>query len=263
MKIGSLFNGYGGLDMAIKGDLSWYSEIEQAACTVMQKHYPQSTNIGDMTEVNWSEIQQVDVLTGGYPCQPFSTAGKRKGKNDERHLWPYVQEAISVLEPRIAILENVAGHLTLGLGTVIGQLSELGYATKWATVRASDAGAPHQRKRVFIVAYPASAEWGDKESDNLVQTGWGTSESRECHSTYPWGTYEKAIRRWEKVLGRPAPQAWEEKYINPAFVEWMMGLPEGWVTGHGLTRSEELKMLGNGVVPQQASLALKVLGSMS
>jgi len=74
-----------------------------------------------------------------------------------------------------------------------------------------------------------------------------------------WGPYADAIHRWEQILGRPAPSPTDQRGLNPAFVEWMMGLPEGWVTGLGLSRPAELKMLGNGVVPQQAALALELL----
>jgi len=86
-------------------------------------------------------------------CQPFSHAGRRKGKEDERHLWPYVADALRVLRPRIAFFENVAGHLSLGFDAVASDLSEMGLEYRWGSVRASDAGAPHRRERLFIVAF--------------------------------------------------------------------------------------------------------------
>ena len=155
MRIGSLFTGYGGLDQAISGELQWYAEIEPAACEILETHYPTVPNLGDITEIDWSTVPQIDVLTGGYPCQPFSHAGNRKGENDERHLWPYVRDAIHALRPSYAILENVAGHLTLGFADVLADLASLGYDAEWGTFRASDVGAPHQRKRLFILAYPS------------------------------------------------------------------------------------------------------------
>ena len=97
MRVGSLFSGYGGLDLAVGGELAWYSEIEPAACKVLAAHHPDVPNLGDITKVNWSDVPPVDVLTAGYPCQPFSNAGNRKGTNDERHLWPYVRDAISAI----------------------------------------------------------------------------------------------------------------------------------------------------------------------
>ena len=344
MRVGSLFTGYGGLDMAVGGDVVWYSEIEPAACKILAEHYPGVPNLGDITVVDWSTVEPVDVITGGYPCQPFSTAGMRRGKNDERHLWPYVRDAISTLRPSFAVLENVRGHLSMGLADVIGDLAGVGYDARWGLVRASDAGAPHGRARVFIVAYPDCQRYGgwerpagvgrvDAENEGQTRkrqrsrqesrtrgtkdatdtscgirtTGRDHSESERaarpatCDSTPPadaadtdceglqrlsdrsseaqarsnrhteqgispsfWGQYESAITRWESIT-RPAPQPTvhrtNRERLNPRFVEWMMGLPEGHVTGRGLSAAQELKMLGNGVCPQQAALALRLLGA--
>ena len=300
MRVGSLFSGYGGLDMAVGGDLAWYSEIEPAACKVMEAHYPGVRNLGDITAINWAEVEPVDILTGGYPCQPFSHAGHRKGKNDERHLWPYVRDAIRTIRPRYAILENVSAHLTLGFADVLADLAEIGWSCEWRTVRASDIGAPHRRERLFIVAYSTCGTGregqgrGVSESERATglathsgeftahahgqrsqgHDGGGGEASTRGHgqdqqgagaliAEIDWGKYAPAIRRWESVLGRNAPDPVvmrnDKRRLNPVFVEWMMGLPDGWVTGHGLSAAQELKMLGNGVVPQQARLALTLM----
>lgn len=159
MRIGSLFSGYGGLDIAVQaeigGEIAWYSEIEPASCRVLEALHPGIPNLGDITKVDWADIPPIDILTGGYPCQPFSQAGQRKGQNDERHLYPYVSAAIDALRPALVVLENVRGHLTLGFGDVIADLSRMGYDARWGVVRASDAGAPHGRARIFITAHPA------------------------------------------------------------------------------------------------------------
>jgi len=307
VKVGSLFSGYGGLDMAVGGDLAWYSEIEPAACTVLEQLHPDVPNLGDITAVDWSQVEPVDVITGGYPCQPFSNAGKRKGKQDERHLWPYVRDAISALRPSLAVLENVRGHLSLGLADVIGDLAGLGYDARWGVVRAADAGAPHKRARVFITATNADSSrrgkhgWtvtneskhaavehaGDFAADSNGDGYGGGQGSRglggleTSHEGEPqkrqrtrgesgtrgvvdWGKYATAINRWQ-IITRPVPtptaRIKDRDRLNPVFVEWMMGLPEGHVTGHGLSAAQELKMLGNGVVPQQAALALRLLGA--
>ncbi len=398
MRVGSLFTGYGGLDMAVGGDLAWYAEIEPAACQVLTQHHPDVPNLGDITEVDWSQVEPVDIITGGYPCQPFSHAGSRKGKNDDRHLWPYVRDAIHALRPRYAILENVSGHLTLGFADVLSDLTQIGFNAEWGTYRASDIGAPHRRERIFIVAYPSrgargtGSGWGNPESERAtgspahvshlatdtinnglqhtskrvdtrqgsdattghsspatdtnsygygeqlhaggmgsVETGaagstqqrerpWresdsgGTINAADPESTSKgrdiqqrglslqsrgsvgaaadpdnggavgdvqglrlrrtpcadlpevqpinWGKYAQAITRWER-LTRPAPDPTYQRAgrprLNPQFVEWMMGLPEGHVTGHGLSTAKQLKMLGNGVVPQQAAAAISQL----
>lgn len=335
-----MFTGYGGLDMAVLafygGSLAWYAEVEPAACKVLAAHHPEVPNLGDVTRIDWTQVEPVDAITAGYPCQPFSHAGKRKGKNDERHLWPYVRDAIGALGPSHVVLENVAGHLSMGLADVIGDLAGLGYDARWGVVRASDAGAPHQRARVFIVANPggrsfartgaarvglsepaerrtepAADSGGQRHGSGQGPAGMGRvdrahegsarerqrprqepgaggiataantesagSEARvdsrrhgawlrvECvgPANVDWGKYEPAIRRWER-LTRPAPEptiagANGKPRLSPSFVEWMMGLPEGHVTGHGLSSAQALKMLGNGVVPQQAYLALGML----
>jgi DNA (cytosine-5)-methyltransferase 1 len=297
MKVGSLFTGYGGLDLAVGGDLAWYAEIEPAACQVLEAHHPGVPNLGDITQIDWSTVPPVDVITGGYPCQPFSSAGLRKGKDDERHLWPYVRDAIRTLGPRYAILENVRGHLTLGFADVLADLADIGWDAEWAVVAAADIGAPHKRERIFIVAYPESgAGWagcdeseavggaGDNKPSGGRQGSASDTSSRERrpeeHShlreairpttesgkrtSQNWGQYEPAIRRWEHILGRPAPDptvmgSTGRPRLNPVFVEWMMGLPLGHVTGHELSTAQCLKMLGNGVVPQQANYAITQL----
>jgi DNA (cytosine-5)-methyltransferase 1 len=411
VRVGSLFTGYGGLDMAVintfGGEVAWYSEIDKAACQVLAVDYPEIENLGDITKVDWSAVSPVDIITGGYPCQPFSAAGNRKGKNDDRHLWPYVALAIDALRPRLCILENVRGHLTLGFGDVLADISRMGYDARWGLVRASDAGAPHGRARIFIVAYSHNAGWGEHGGTISIESqydsakhlsdttadangtggkawsnagprreqlwlqslgsaapaansdsdghgrelhaggmgsmegaaaggaserkrAWGqpdpgsdiaarnaalsngqhdskaewqtrnryrpidtgtdlaatdadsdgcgqarrTAETQEGRTSatdsgcdrvlgpVDWGKYGPAIARWESITRpAPAPTIYRGKRprLSPSFVEWMMGLPAGHVTGHGLRPAQELKMLGNGVCPQQAELALRMI----
>lgn len=272
LTIGSLFTGYGGLDMALDGDLAWYSEIEPAACRVLEAHHPGVPNLGDVTRINWHDVPRVDVITGGYPCQPFSTAGKRKGKNDERHLWPYVLDAIRTLRPRYAVLENVAGHLTLGFADVLADLASVGLSARWGTVRASDAGAPHGRKRLFIIANADSngpMRFAQHDCEPTTRRKERGKHVPEWSDTYGLAVdHLSLLDSWGYVVGRSAPNPKlvgrnGQPRLNPAFVEWLMGLPEGHVTGHGLTDSQQLKLLGNGVVPQQAQLALRLLGVAS
>ena len=113
----------------------------------------------------WSDLKtfpsqefrdRVDLLVAGYPCQPFSAAGKRLGTEDPRHLWPHIAGSIRVIRPRFCFFENVEGHISLGLREVIGELEEIGYQTAWGIFSAAEVGAPHQRKRVFILAYDKS-----------------------------------------------------------------------------------------------------------
>jgi DNA (cytosine-5)-methyltransferase 1 len=157
LTVGSLFSGIGGIDLGLERAghrVLWQSEIDNYACRVLKKHWPEIPNLGDVKKINWSEVPNVDIIAGGYPCQPFSTAGKRKGKEDPRHLWPYVLDAIRTVRPRYALMENVRGHLTLGFGDVLADLAGCGYSAEWQIISAASVGAPHRRDRLFFVAYP-------------------------------------------------------------------------------------------------------------
>ena len=159
----SLCSGYGGIDLGLRRAIPnlrtvAYAEIEAFACenllARMEGGQLDAAPIwSDLKSFPWKEFSGlVDILSGGYPCQPFSAAGKRLGTEDPRHLWPYIADGIRVLRPRICFFENVEGHISLGLREVIGELEELGYQTTWGIFSASECGAPHQRKRVFILA---------------------------------------------------------------------------------------------------------------
>ena len=157
LTVGSLFSGIGGLDLGLERAgmrVIWQSEIDPYACKVLSKHWPEVVNHGNIKEINWQEVERPDVICGGYPCQPFSQAGKRRGEEDPRHLWPWVREAISQLRPKYAILENVRGHLSMGGLSVIAELASIGYDAEWRVVSAASVGANHRRDRIVIVAYP-------------------------------------------------------------------------------------------------------------
>ncbi|MGC0364779.1 DNA (cytosine-5)-methyltransferase 1 [Rhodococcus sp. 27YEA15] len=246
MMIGSLFSGYGGLDLAALqlfpgSSVAWHCEWDDAPSKILAHHWPTVPNLRDVTKVDWNSVEPVDILTGGYPCQPFSAAGQRKGTDDERHLWPYVRDAIRVLRPRFTLLENVAGHRSLGFDRVLGDLAEIGYDARWTSLRASDVGAPHHRERVFILVSAPNADSGERNRDERAQgriaierkatAGRGagfppdTESQRLPGQQQPergqaersvtdgsfgllpginWGNYGPAIRRWER-LTRPAP----------------------------------------------------------
>ncbi len=175
MRIGSLFSGAGGLDLAVRevfsGDVVWHSELDPAASKVLAHHYPAVPNLGDVTAVDWTAVEPVDVMCGGYPCQPFSVAGQREGTNDERHLWPYFAEAIRRVRPRYVVLENVAGHRSMGFDSVLGDLASMRFDAQWCSLRASDVGAPHRRERLFILATDTTRDGWDEgrpESAGIV-----------------------------------------------------------------------------------------------
>ena len=179
LTVGSLFSGIGGLDLGLERagfKVIWQSEIDPYCNKVLKKHWPEVPNHGNIKDINWSTIERPNVICGGYPCQPFSTAGKRKGTDDPRHLWPWVRTAISELRPDYAILENVQGHVTLGGLQVIGELAEIGYDAEWRIVSAAGVGAPHRRNRIIIVAYPNGQRL---EGTRPKQQATGTPRSDE------------------------------------------------------------------------------------
>lgn len=159
MRTGSLFTGYGGLDRAAHavfgGELAWVSDNHPSAVKLLRHRYPNVPNFGDITAVDWDQVEPVDLLTAGFPCQDISNAGKRAGIEGARSgLWSYVADAVRVLRPRHVVLENVSALLVRGLDRVVADLAEVGYDLRWTCVRASDVGAPHRRERWFGYATP-------------------------------------------------------------------------------------------------------------
>jgi DNA (cytosine-5)-methyltransferase 1 len=282
LKIGSLCTGYGGLDMAVESyfnaETVWTSDYDKYASIVIEQRL-NKPNLGNIKEIKWDEIEPIDILTAGYPCQPFSHAGHRKGVEDVRHIWPFIKEGISILRPRIIILENVRGHLSLGLKEVLQDLAEIGYDAKWQTVRASDVGAPHRRERIFIVATPQCTDTDCigcslvsndcRKVGNQGQSQSVISELVEKIVINSSDQHESSIsglsgmdRKLTSRLGmhlQAVPNPLDQDKLNAKFVEYMMGLPEGWVTDLDISRAQQLKILGNGVVPQQAYYALQQL----
>jgi len=307
VKIGSLCTGYGGLDMAVEAyfnaEMVWCAENDKYASALIEQRF-NKPNLGDIKQIDWDTVKPIDILTAGYPCQPFSHAGQRKGTEDERHIWPYIIKAISTLRPKYIILENVRGHLSLGFSTVLANLTQIGYDARWQIVRASDVGAPHQRARIFIIAYPTSEElqrsgWQERgirsktithtnsdacqksrrtvtsirTTSNGLQTGQDKRQTRSKHrcsckivtntdNTRGIGYVQRLSKRFNSSYDmclQEIPNTLVGGKLNARFVEYMMGLPVGWVTDLDLSRSQQLKMLGNGVVPQQAYYALELL----
>ena len=253
LTVGSLFSGIGGLDLGLERagmSIRWHSEIDPYACKILKKHWPEVPNHGDIKQIDWRTVEPVDVICGGYPCQPFSTAGKRRGTDDPRHLWPWVRDAISALRPRYAILENVRGHLSMGGVTVIGELAEIGYDAEWRVVSAAGLGAPHRRERIIIVAYPTQlfSNGGDNHasiglgSETLSQFGNcggspNVAYADNCGHVYASKAQQSDIGRRCATSGR---QQWE---TEPSVGRVADGVSH---------RVDRLRGLGNAVVPQVA-----------
>lgn len=204
LRIGSLCSGYGGLDMAVQqvlgGTVAWHCQYDpddryQYAAQILAHHWPEVPNHGDITAIDFTQVEPVDVLTAGFPCQDVSLAGLRAGiaKGTRSGLWLHVARAIRELRPRLVVIENVRGLLSSqahsnvepctwcvgdaggepplrALGAVLGDLADLGFDAEWSVVRASDVGAPHQRERVFLLAWPRDTP-ADADNEGTQRAG--------------------------------------------------------------------------------------------
>lgn len=216
MIIGSLCTGYGGLDHAVMdvlgGDLAWVADPDPGASKILAHHHPSIPNLGDITQVDWSTIPPVDVLTAGFPCQPVSVAGRRDGTDDERWLFDDICDAIGrmVTRPRLLVFENVPGLLTANRGhamaRVVHGLAALGYVGSWRVVAAADVGAPHRRERVFIAAWHAphpdrQSQQRRRDTDDM---------DRAEHSPRPslWSSPVHRVATAEDSDLEPQPEQW-------------------------------------------------------
>ena len=155
----SLFSGIGGLDIAAE----WAGFKTVAFCEkdifcqkVLAKHWPNVRIFDDVRTIDTSELPAVDVVFGGYPCQPFSSAGQRKGASDERHMWPHMLDVVRRTKPAWVVGENVKGHISLGLNEVLDDMENEGFETRTFAIPAGAVKAPHSRERVFVVSYSES-----------------------------------------------------------------------------------------------------------
>lgn len=155
-----LFSGIGGFALGMPTvNRRFYSEIDEYACKVYQKRFPDAIPLGDIRTIDGERLQREYsgqwIITGGFPCQDISVAGKGAGLDGERSgLWFEMHRLIREIRPRIMVAENVSALTVRGLDTVLGSLAEIGYDAEWTCIRASDVGAPHRRERIWIVSYP-------------------------------------------------------------------------------------------------------------
>ena len=264
----SFCTGYGGLELGLERagvDVRpvCYLEIEAYVQALLVKEIEE----GRMAPAPiWTDLKtfdassfrgKVDGVTCGYPCQPFSAAGKRLGEKDPRHLWLKIREHINTIGARWVFAENVYGHLSLGLPTVFSDLEEDGYRVEAGIFSAEEVGAPHQRKRVFILGY--------SEHDRLHGSEIRRGSEKNCNRSQKG---EKASKQSEGTSGRENLQNLSGAKLFPARpnqeqYEWEP--PRTIESGLGRSsdgsdhRIDRLRLLGNGVVPQTAELAWKTL----
>ena len=159
-----LFSGIGGISLGLERTGGFetvaFCEIEKYPRKVLAKHWPDVPIYEDVKELTHERLEadglgRIDIITGGYPCQPFSAAGQRRGKEDDRHLWPEVKRLMATVRPRWGLFENVAGHVSMGLDEVLSDLEAEGYTGFPIVIPACAVDAPHRRDRVWIVAHRA------------------------------------------------------------------------------------------------------------
>lgn len=152
-----MFSGIGGIDLGLERagwTPRWQVEMDPYCRQVLEAHWPDVARYEDTREVDWNDVERVDLVAAGFPCQPVSYAGNRQAQADDRWLWPEVARAVRLLRPRLILLENVPGLLTAGFDDILTDLALLGFDAEWSVVSACALGAPHPRERLFLVAYP-------------------------------------------------------------------------------------------------------------
>ena len=157
-----LFSGIGGFSLGLEATGGFetvaFCEIEKFPRKILKKHWPNVKQYKDIKELTNGQLETdgiipIDIITGGYPCQPFSVAGSQRGEKDKRHLWPEMFRLVKECKPTWVIGENVSGHIKLGLDTVLEDLESEGYSTRAFSISASSVGANHKRERVWIVGH--------------------------------------------------------------------------------------------------------------
>lgn len=253
MKHGSLFSGIGGFDLAAEWcgwENIFHCEWNPFGQKVLKHHFPNSISYNDITKTDFSIHRgNIDIITGGFPCQPYSTAGLRKGKADERHLFPEMLRAIKEIQPTWVIGENVRGLVSWGGGLVFHEvcndLEREGYEVQSFIIPAASVNAPHKRERIWFIAYA---------HDKRTSSGFGQIQ-KENGEIPKWNNNAKSsdtsIRTYSNFKNFPT---------KPAICGGNDGLPREL---DGITfpkwRNESIKAYGNAIVPQVAYEIFKTI----
>lgn len=214
--------------------IKWQAETDPLCCKVLEKHWPHVENLGDVHQVQWEGVGKVDLVCGGFPCQPVSIArgSKSQGTEDARWLWPEFFRCIRTLQPQVVLVENVPGLLTALQGSaaqeVFGDLAALGYDAEWDCIPSAMLGSPHIRYRLFIVASRRGRMVADTDSQTRLPPGATPKRifTREGQELRGRSSYPRGYWAFEPNMGRVA-----------------YGVP---------SRVDRLRAIGNAVVPQVA-----------
>lgn len=268
LTFGSVFAGIGGLDLGLERAgmrCRWQIEIDPFCQRVLAKHWPEVPRHGDVTQVKATDLEAVDLVCGGFPCQDLSAAGNREGiRGDRSGLFFDLMRLVRALRPRLVLLENVAALLAAGrgMGDVLGALAESGYDAEWDCLPALAVGAPHRRDRVFLVAH-ADERRRSGPSVPLRSGGSVPVRAREvadpdgarrgAGAPAPGGALVRAggLLELERFRGSVGRRQWASE---PAVGRMADGVP---------ARVDRLRALGNAVVPQVAEwIGRRILDSL-
>ena len=247
--VGTLFSGIGGLDLGLERagwSVRWQCEADPWCRRVLARHWPGIPIYPDARDLP-GDVEPVDLIAGGFPCQPVSLAGRLAGQADPRWLWPAFAGVVRRLRPRLVLVENVPGLLVRGLGDVLGDLARAGYDAEWFCLSAADVGAPHLRRRVFVVAHAESQPVGaGLRQGGAGGVGWG----RSGHSGGADGVADA------HGVGRDGPGGWDVPPRSPAkgHGAWPAEPGVGRMAYGIPGRVDRLRGLGNAVVPQVAEV---------
>lgn len=246
----SLFSGIGGLDLA--AEWAGFENVGQCEFAdyptkILEQHWPDVPrwrDIRTLTGVDFYErtgLRTVDVISGGFPCQPFSTAGKQRGEEDDRYLWPEMLRVISEIRPTWVIGENVVGIISMALDTTLSDLEAEGYAVQAIVLPACAIGAPHQRNRVAILGHTDNARNGALEYEDNAYGAEGNGRRQKQSQHRACGSSTDVPDTQRKLRGK-----------KPTCGDWWDTEPNVGRVAHGIpNRVDRIKCLGNAVVPQQ------------
>jgi len=261
LKVLDLFSGIGGfsrgLEMTGGFETVAFCEIEDRHCNVLKKHWPDVHVYKDVRKLNGKKIIKnhgpIDLVCGGYPCQPFSFSGNRSGTDDDRNLWPEMLRIVASTRPGWVIAENVAGHVTLGLDEVLSDLESEDYTAAPIIIPACAVDAPQRRDRVWIVAND-NRKHGLSPSINKAQSASTVKiVTTSKQSTLMASTNRQRRRggnsKWENAKNVGQSPIYSRN--NTRRMEmWKPEPPVGRVANGIPGRVDRLKQLGNAVVPQ-------------
>ena len=272
---GSLFSGIGGFDLAAQW-MGWNNifqvEKDDWCRKVLAKNFTKTERFADIKDFTGYEYtNRIDVISGGFPCQPFSVAGQRKGKDDDRYLWEEMLRVIATIKPTYVVGENVTGIIGLALDTVLSDLEAQDYTTETFIIPACSKNAWHRRDRVWIVAYANSIGRQDEQKENgksLCNGEWNNTieeqgrEQQQCRTGKSSSVFSNTDNTGCEEQREPITNGTE--LVAPKCSSWWETEPGVGRVVDGLPgRVDRLKGLGNAIVPQVAYEIFSAIGSVS